>query len=74
MPGALSHLTVAELCDEIPGAACGRQFASWGADVTVIERSSGSALRRAGPVVDTGELAATCSTRNLVAEFGDSQV
>jgi crotonobetainyl-CoA:carnitine CoA-transferase CaiB-like acyl-CoA transferase len=49
MAGALSHLTVVELCDDVPGAACGRQFAAWGADVTVLEPPGGSALRRAAP-------------------------
>ena len=53
MAGALSHLNVVELCDDIPGAACGRQFAAWGASVTVAEPQQGSALRRVAPRVAT---------------------
>ncbi len=50
--GALSHLTVAEICDDIAGATCGRQFAMWGATVVAIEPDEGSALRRAAPTVE----------------------
>jgi crotonobetainyl-CoA:carnitine CoA-transferase CaiB-like acyl-CoA transferase len=51
MARALSHLRVAELCDDLPGAACARQFAAWGADVTVAEPPGGSPLRRLPPLV-----------------------
>ncbi|MGE0598973.1 MAG: CoA transferase [Dehalococcoidia bacterium] len=49
MNGALSHLVVVEFCDEIPGAACGKQFATWGAEVFVAESPGGSRLRSASP-------------------------
>ena len=52
--GALSHLNVAEICDDIAGATCGRQFAMWGATVVAIEPEEGSELRRAAPVFNVG--------------------
>jgi crotonobetainyl-CoA:carnitine CoA-transferase CaiB-like acyl-CoA transferase len=55
MAQALSHLRVMELCDDIPGAACARQFAAWGADVTVAEPPGGSPLRRLPPLVSDRE-------------------
>ncbi|MGD9894056.1 MAG: CoA transferase [Dehalococcoidia bacterium] len=51
MARALSHLRVVELCDDLPGSACARQFAAWGADVTVAEPPGGSPLRRLPPLV-----------------------
>jgi crotonobetainyl-CoA:carnitine CoA-transferase CaiB-like acyl-CoA transferase len=49
MPGPLEHLRVLELCDDVPGAYCARQFALWGADVQVIEPAEGSPLRARPP-------------------------
>lgn len=49
---ALAHLRVVELCDDIPAAACARQFAAWGADVLTVEPPSGSPLRRLPPLVE----------------------
>lgn len=51
MGQALSHLTVIELCEELPAFYCGRQFATWGASVTTVEPAEGSPLRRRSPVV-----------------------
>src|SRR6476659_2009263 len=53
MSAALSHLSVVELCDGVPGAACGRQFAAWGAHVTAFEPPAGCPLRRHAPLVRT---------------------
>lgn len=55
MSGALSHLVVAELCDDVPGASCGRQFAAWGARVVVVEEPGGSLLRKASPLATAGD-------------------
>jgi crotonobetainyl-CoA:carnitine CoA-transferase CaiB-like acyl-CoA transferase len=51
MTGALAHLQVLELCDDLPGAFCARQFAAWGAEVIVLEPPGGTPLRRAAPRV-----------------------
>ena len=48
-PGPLSHLRVVELSRDTPSAYCGRQFATWGADVVVLEPPGGSPLRRRSP-------------------------
>jgi len=46
---ALGGVRVLELADGVAAAYCTRQFALWGADVVVLERESGSRLRRMGP-------------------------
>lgn len=51
MAKALPHLRVVELCDDIPGAYCARQFAAWSAAVTVIQLEAVPALRSAPPLV-----------------------
>ena len=45
----LDGLRVLELADGPAGAFCGRQFASWGADVVMLEPSGGGPLRGAAP-------------------------
>ncbi|HVC29634.1 MAG TPA: CoA transferase, partial [Steroidobacteraceae bacterium] len=50
MAEALGRLSVVELCDDLPGACCARQFAAWGADVVVVEPPEGSPLRWAEPL------------------------
>ncbi|HEX3915939.1 MAG TPA: CoA transferase [Caulobacteraceae bacterium] len=45
----LSGLRVVELADGVAAAYCGRQFATWGADVVVLEPEAGAPLRRAQP-------------------------
>ena len=52
MDQALAGLTVLELCDDMAGAYCARQFAAWGARTIVAEPPGGSPLRRAAPVVE----------------------
>jgi crotonobetainyl-CoA:carnitine CoA-transferase CaiB-like acyl-CoA transferase len=47
--GPLSHLRVLELGQDVATAYCGRQFATWGADVVVVEPTAGSPLRRLAP-------------------------
>ena len=47
--GPLAHLRVLELGRDVATAYCGRQFASWGADVVVVEPPGGSPLRRFPP-------------------------
>lgn len=51
---ALAHLDVVELADDVPAAWCGRQFAQWGARVTIVELPGGTPLRRAAPLVERG--------------------
>jgi crotonobetainyl-CoA:carnitine CoA-transferase CaiB-like acyl-CoA transferase len=40
---------VIELSDDVAAAYCARQFAAWGADVALLERAEGAALRHRGP-------------------------
>ena len=47
--GPLAGFLVVELCDGPSVAFCAKQFAQWGADVVVLERTSGSPMRQAGP-------------------------
>jgi crotonobetainyl-CoA:carnitine CoA-transferase CaiB-like acyl-CoA transferase len=57
---ALNGLTVLDASESIAGQFCGRMFADYGADVTLIEPPAGSALRRMAPFdpkpVDAGGL------------------
>ena len=46
---ALAALSVLDASESIAGQFCGRMFADYGADVTLIESPEGSALRRMGP-------------------------
>lgn len=48
-PDGLAELRVLDLSSGIAGAFCTKLFASYGADVIVIEPPSGSPLRRGGP-------------------------
>ena len=50
MAEALSHLRVVELADGVQAASCGKQFAAWGAHVTVVEPEGGHPLRSASPL------------------------
>lgn len=50
MQDALSHLKVVELCQEIPGAFCARQFAAWSADVQTFRRVEPDSPRAPRPV------------------------
>lgn len=50
----LSHLRVVELSRDTPAAYCGRQFASWGAEVVVLEPSGGAPLRARGARAPSG--------------------
>jgi crotonobetainyl-CoA:carnitine CoA-transferase CaiB-like acyl-CoA transferase len=53
----LAGIRVVELCTQIAGAYCGRQFALWGADVLMPEsQDTPSPLRRLAPIVpSTGD-------------------
>jgi crotonobetainyl-CoA:carnitine CoA-transferase CaiB-like acyl-CoA transferase len=48
---ALSGFRVLELTTGVAGAYCGRQFARWGAEVSILEPAGGSPLRRRAPRV-----------------------
>ena len=48
--GPLRDLRVLEFSREVAAAYCGRQFATWGADVVVVEPPGGSPLRRLHPI------------------------
>jgi crotonobetainyl-CoA:carnitine CoA-transferase CaiB-like acyl-CoA transferase len=54
----LAHLKVVELCEDVAAAFCGRQFTTWGADVTVLEPENGSPLRRREPLIPGSDGAA----------------
>jgi len=57
---ALGGVSVLDASESVAGQFCGRMFADYGADVTLIEPPEGSALRRTGPFdsrpVDAGGL------------------
>ena len=48
----LSGLRVVEWSRTVEAAACGREFARWGADVLALEDADGSPLRRHPPVIE----------------------
>jgi crotonobetainyl-CoA:carnitine CoA-transferase CaiB-like acyl-CoA transferase len=52
--GALHGLRVFDLSESVAGQYCSRLLSDYGAEVTLVEPPSGSALRRVGPVAHTG--------------------
>src|SRR5690606_28063529 len=46
---AWGDLTVIDASETVAGQYCGRLFAGYGADVTLIEPTGGSVIRRVGP-------------------------
>lgn len=50
-PALLRGVRIVELCEGIPVAYCGRQFAAWGADLVRLEPAGGSWLRTAEPTI-----------------------
>ncbi len=57
MVGALETIRVLDLSDGIAGQFCGRMLADYGAEVTLVEPTDGSPVRRRGPFApgNTGE-------------------
>ena len=52
---ALTGIRVVDASDSVAGQFCGRLFADNGAETVLVEAPGGSAVRRMGPFVETGE-------------------
>lgn len=52
MAGPLSHLKIVELCEDLPGSYCAKQFASWGASVFSAEPVGDFDIRITEPMIN----------------------